>query len=143
MAQELFSIAKKIFILLALLLLISNSTATHASALIFKNQYGSVLELNIGKNSQLQGYFITAVTSKTCPQIKGKKRPVSGFIIGNAFAIAVPYPMCDAVLSITGNMDKDKKMIDTVSIFNLQAKDINNNPGMRLLGHGVYHRINS
>lgn len=38
-----------------------------ASAEIFKNQRGSILEFNILDDNKIDGYFTTAVASKSCP----------------------------------------------------------------------------
>ncbi len=89
-----------------------------------------------------QGDFTTAVASKTCPQAVGKKRPITGYLVGNALSFSVVYPMCDSVLSITGNFDKDKSIIDTLSILNKQADDIvHEGPGARFIGHDFYKKV--
>lgn len=116
----------------------------HAShdKLTFKNQRGSVLELNVLDDNKIEGYFTTAVASKTCPEAIGKKRPVLGYIVGNAITLSVVYPKCGSVLSITGNLGKNQKTIDTISILNRQAEDITHEgPGARFIGHDSYKQI--
>lgn len=108
----------------------------------FKNQRGSILELSVLKNNKIEGYFTTAVASKSCPQAINQKRPIIGYIVGNALTFSVVYPMCDSVLSITGNISKDKKAIDTLSILNKQANDVSHEgPGARFIGHDTYEQI--
>jgi hypothetical protein len=63
-------------------------------------------------------------------------------MIGNALTFSVVYPMCDSVLSVTGNLDKDKTIIDTLSILNKQADDIiHEGPGARFIGHDSYKKV--
>jgi hypothetical protein len=112
------------------------------NAVTFKNQRGSILELNILSDNKVEGYFTTAVASKTCPQAINTKRPIVGYVIGNALTFSVVYPMCDSVLSTTGNFDNDQKSIDTISILNKQADDITHEgPGARFIGHDFYKKI--
>ena len=108
----------------------------------FKNQRGSILELNILADNKIEGYFTTAVASKTCPDAINKKRPITGYLIGNALTFSVVYPMCESVLSVSGNLDNEKTAIDTISILNKQASDIiHEGPGARLIGHDSYQKI--
>jgi hypothetical protein len=108
----------------------------------FKNQRGSILELNVLEGNKIEGYFTTAVASKTCPQAINQKRPIIGYITGNALTFSVVYPMCNSVLSITGNISKDKKVIDTLAILNKQADDVTHEgPGARFIGHDSYEKI--
>lgn len=110
-------------------------------AITFKNQRGSILELNILADNKIEGYFTTAVASKTCPQAINNKRPITGYMVGNALAISVVYPMCESVLSITGNFGKAQSSIDTMSILNKQAADIiHEGPGARFIGHDYYKK---
>ena len=99
-------------------LLLTQSAFADQNTMTFKNQRGSILELNILSDNKIDGYFTTAVASKTCPQAIHKKRPITGYIVGNALTFTVVYPMCESVLSITGNIDKAQKTIDTISILN-------------------------
>ncbi len=53
------------------------------------------------------------------------------------------YPLCESVLSITGNLDNDQKAIDTIAILNKQAADIaHEGPGARFIVHDSYSKIN-
>jgi hypothetical protein len=110
--------------------------------LIFKNQRGSILELSSLANNKIEGYFTTAVASKACPDAIGAKRPIIGYTVGNAMTFSVFYPMCNSVLSITGNFNKNQASLDTISILNLQANDITHEgPGARFIGHDSYKKI--
>ena len=122
--------------------LLSQTTNAQVNTATFKNQRGSVLELSVLEDNKVSGYFTTAVASKSCPQAINQKRPIIGYMIGNALTFSVVYPMCHSVLSITGNISKDKKAIDTVSILNKQADDIiHEGPGARFIGHDTYEKI--
>ena len=128
-------------------LIITSTVLSQASyavqnTLTFKNQRGSVLELRLLDNNKIEGSFITAVASKTCPEAIGKKRPVQGFIVGNAISMSIAYPLCGSVLSISGHFTKNEKGIDTISILNRQSEDITHEgPGARFIGHDSYKKI--
>jgi hypothetical protein len=116
--------------------------AAFAGKQMFMNERGSVLELNILPDNKVEGSFKTAVASKSCPQAINQKRPITGYIVGNAITFSVVYPMCESVLSITGNISKDEHSIDTVSILNKQADDVTREgPGARFIGHDTYTKI--
>ena len=111
------------------------------NTMTFKNERGSVLEFSILADNKIEGYFITAVASKTCPQAIGKKRPIIGYTIDNVMTFSVVYPMCGSVLVTTGNFSKDKKMIDTLSILNRKAEDVTHQgPDSRFIGHDTYRK---
>ena len=117
--------------------------ATQNTTMTFKNKRGSLLELNLQSDNQITGYFTTAVASKTCPDAIGTKRPIVGYMVGNALTFSVVYPMCQSVLSITGNFTKNQNKIDTLSILNYQSSDITHEgPGARFIGHDTYKQIN-
>ncbi|MFJ1266949.1 avidin/streptavidin family protein [Legionella lytica] len=121
--------------------LLSQSINAQENTTVFKNQRGSTLELNLLENNKIEGYFTTAVASKTCPQVINQKRPLIGYVSGNALTFSIVYPMCNSVLSFTGNMSKDKKTIDTLSILNKQAEDIiHEGPGARFIGHDIFEK---
>ena len=108
----------------------------------FKNERGSILELRALPDNKIEGYFITAVASKSCPQAVHSKRPVIGYLVGNTLSFSVAYPQCGSVLSISGHFTKDQKAIDTISILNKQAEDIiHEGPGARFIGHDTYQRM--
>lgn len=108
----------------------------------FKNERGSVLELTKLSDNKIEGYFTTAVASKTCPQAINTRRPITGYMVGNALTFSVVYPVCNSVLSVSGNFDKDQKIIDTISILNKQSSDITHDgPGARFIGHDSYKKI--
>ena len=110
----------------------------------FKNRHGSILELNIADNDSITGYFTTQVVTKDCPKAVGQKRPIVGFLTGNALTISIDYPSCGSVLSIIGNFEKDKKSIDTTWVVAHQVASLNNEKDLiaRFIGHNTYRRIN-
>lgn len=122
--------------------LLCQTALAEKNELTFKNQRGSILELHLLADNKIEGYFTTAVASKTCPTAINKKRPITGYLIGNAITFSVVYPMCKSVLSVSGNLDNKKTTIDTISILNKQASDIiHEGPGARFIGHDSYQKI--
>lgn len=122
--------------------LICQSSIAAQDKLIFKNERGSVLEFSILENNKIEGHFTTAVASPSCPQAIGKKQPIIGYTIGNAMTFSVVYPMCDSLLTVSGNFDKNKKGIDTISILNKQSIDITHEgPGARFIGHDFFKKV--
>lgn len=112
------------------------------NSLTFKNKRGSLLELVIQSDNQITGYFTTAVASKSCPDAIGTKRPITGYMVGNALTFSVVYPMCQSVLSFSGNFTKNQNNIDTISILTHQAMDITHEgAGARFIGHDSYKKI--
>lgn len=111
--------------------------------MVFKNHHGSILELTIAENDSVTGYFTTQVATKDCPQVIGQKRPVVGFLTGNAMTLSIDYPSCGSVLSIVGNIEKDKQTIDTTWIVAHQVASTKNENNLvaRFIGHNSYHRI--
>ncbi len=73
-----------------------------------------MLELAILPNNKIDGYFITAVASKECQQVIGKKHPIIGYWTGNAITFSVVYDQCGSVYSVTGNFDKEQNNIDVI-----------------------------
>ncbi|MGQ3890038.1 avidin/streptavidin family protein [Legionella sp. CNM-1927-20] len=121
---------------------LSPSVFAAQKIITFKNERGSILQLNMGSNNKVGGYFTTAVASKTCLQAINVKRPITGFMIGNAITISIVYPMCKSVLSLSGNFDKNKQTLDTISILNKQSDNITHEgPGARFIGHDFYKRL--
>ncbi|WP_242604368.1 avidin/streptavidin family protein [Legionella gresilensis] len=129
--------------LLITFVVVSQPTFGAQNVISFKNERGSILQLSMGSNNKIEGYFTTAVASKTCPQAINVKRPITGFMIGNAITVSIAYPMCESVLSLSGNFDKNKQTLDTISILNKQAENITQEgPGARFIGHDFYKRLN-
>lgn len=58
---------------LAVVSTLVGQTAFAGNELIFKNQRGSILELNLLAENKIEGFFTTAVASKTCPDAINKK----------------------------------------------------------------------
>ncbi|MBA2653005.1 MAG: hypothetical protein H0U73_12190 [Tatlockia sp.] len=108
----------------------------------YKNQRGSLLELEVMPDNKIQGFFTTAVASKSCQEAIGKKQPIIGYTVGNVLTFSVVYPSCGSVVSITGNFGKKQTKIDTLSIVNHQSVDITHEgPGSRFIGHDSYRKI--
>jgi len=98
--------------------------------------------LNILADNKIEGTFTTAVASKGCPQAVGKSRPIIGYLVGNAVSFSVVYPMCGSILSVTGNFDAKQTLIDTMSLLEHQATDIEHEgPGARFIGHDTYRKV--
>lgn len=130
------------FLASVLLSFLSTTIFAHGKTMIFKNQRGSILELKELPNHKIEGYFTTAVASKTCPKAIHQKEPLTGYLLGNALSFSVGYPMCHSVVSIIGNFNKQETSIDTLSILNKQSSDIEHEgPGSRMIGHDVYTKI--
>ncbi|STY31005.1 Avidin family [Legionella wadsworthii] len=122
--------------------LMTQSVFAVQKTISFKNERGSILELNIQSDNKIEGFFTTAVASKTCPQAINQKRPIIGYMVGNAISFSVVYPMCESVLSVSGHFDKDQQAIDTISILNKQADNITREgPGARFIGHDSYKKV--
>ncbi len=133
---------KKFFYISTIASLLTQSAFAEPNTITFKNERGSILELNFLPDNRVEGSFTTAVASKTCPEAINKKRPITGYIVGNALTFSVVYPMCESVLSVTGNLDETQASIDTISILNKQATDITHEgPGARFIGHDSYSKI--
>jgi hypothetical protein len=119
----------------------SQSLQAAQEAMTFKNERGSVLEVNLLDDNKIEGYFTTAVASKSCPQAVSKKRPIIGYQVGNAISFSVVYPMCNSIMTVSGNFTSNKTGIDTIAILNHQAKDITHEgPGARFIGHDLYKK---
>ena len=116
------------------------SFAAEQETMVFKNLHGSILEITIGKDDSVQGYFTTKVATKDCQQVVGQKRPVVGFLTGNALTLSIDYPSCGSALSIIGNL-KDKKFLDTTWIATHQADPSKNSLSAQFMGHNKYIRI--
>ncbi|CAM2889598.1 Avidin family [Legionella steigerwaltii] len=127
---------------IALSSLCTHSVFAAQKTVTYKNERGSILELNIVADNKVEGYFTTAVASKTCPQAIKQKRPITGYTVGNVLSFSVVYPMCESVLSVSGHFDKNQQAIDTISILNKQASDIaHEGPGARFIGHDAYKKM--
>ena len=109
----------------------------------YKNQRGSLLEIEIMPDNKIQGFFTTAVASKSCQEAIGKKQPIIGYTVGNALTFSVVYPDCGSVVSITGNFVNHRHhRIDTLSIVNHQSDNVTHEgPGTRFIGHDSYRKV--
>ncbi|CZG21267.1 TPA: avidin/streptavidin family protein [Legionella pneumophila] len=122
--------------------LVSLPNYAQQDVLTFKNTRGSILELKTLSDNKVEGYFTTAVASKSCPQAIGQKRPITGYAVGNTVTFSVVYPGCGSVLSFSGNFTKKGNIIDTISILTHQAQDITHEgPGARFIGHDRFKKI--
>lgn len=109
--------------------------------MVFKNNYGSILEITVNDDDSVQGYFTTKVATKDCPQVVGQKRPVVGFLTGNALTLSIDYPSCGSALSIIGNLKKDNNIIDTTWVAAHQVDPTKDRLSARFIGHNKYKRI--
>jgi hypothetical protein len=122
-----------------------NCKATHAeiNKMIFKNEKGSILEFQLFSENKIQGSFTTAVSSKECIKARSKTKPITGVIIGNTISFTVAYPECGSILAVVGNFYRNGNSIDTIGILNRQSDDIiHDHPGVRLIEHDLYDKIN-
>ncbi len=120
--------------------IISQNIFAADDSLTFKNQRGSVLHLTIHSDNTLDGYFTTAVASKSCQQYIGKKRPIMGYIVKNALTVSASYPEC-GVLTYIGHINENQKMIDVTAVVahpsQPSTKEWND---AKMLGHDVFIR---
>jgi hypothetical protein len=108
--------------------------------MVFKNNYGSILEISVADNTSVTGYFTTKVATKDCPQVINQKRPVVGFLSGNALTLSINYPDCGSAVSIIGNLKDDNKSIDTTWMIAHQLASANN-LNAQFIGHQNYQRV--
>jgi hypothetical protein len=116
--------------------------AIHAETVSYKNTRGSLLTLHFTSEGQVTGSFTTAVATKQCPEVIGKERPVSGYLAGNAIVISVGYPSCGSVVSLIGNFNKDKRVIDTTGLVAHQMGTVlPNGPSVQFITHDVFTKM--
>ncbi|KTD20931.1 Avidin family [Legionella lansingensis] len=123
------------------LIVLSQSGLAAEDKMVFKNEKGSVLELVKSQEGALTGSFTTAVASKECQQAVGQKRPIVGYLTGNAFTISIDYPDCGSALSIIGNLSQDNKTLDTTWVVAHQAPATRKDLSARFIGHNTYTRV--
>ncbi len=114
-------------------------------SLKFQNQRGSTLTIvkkSTGGNAgMISGSFVTVVASKNCQQVIGKAVPVIGFYNGNAMALTINFPACEAVVGMVGNMVKEN-IIQMIWLNAHQAKDPSGNDwNSRLIGYDEYRKV--
>lgn len=120
--------------------LVQQSAFAKTEIISYANTRGSVLTLDFAENN-LSGTFTTAVASKDCQEAIGMERPIVGFITGNALTFSVTYPSCGSVVTFIGNIENNKKTIDTTAIVAHQSTDtLKDGPGARMLSHDVFTR---
>ena len=108
----------------------------------YKNARGSVLKLKFNDDNTITGTFITAVASKECQQAIGTRKPVTGYITKNSIAFVVSYPECGAVVSLAGNIEDNKSLIDTTAIIvHSTAHIATEGPGARMISHDVFNKV--
>jgi hypothetical protein len=120
--------------------LISQAGFATQQTMVFKNNYGSILELIVAEDSSVKGYFTTKVATKDCPQAIGQKRPVLGFLAGNALSLSINYPDCGSALSINGNLKEKNQAMDTTWIVSHQLVSVNTLKA-QFIGNNIYKRV--
>jgi len=121
--------------------LISSAGFAQGNSIIYKNDRGSILELSFNKQEALSGTFKTAVASKECKQVIGKSRPVEGYIDGSAITLIISYPSCGSLLSLSGHINKEKNMINTIAVITHQMKTFTDGPGSQMITHDKFIRL--
>ncbi len=116
----------------------NHPVCANPNTLNFKNQYGSHLELTVGKQNALTGTFITAVASKECQDAIGQKRPIIGYIDGTAITLSVNYPSCGSILTLTGHINQKRDTIEATSILAHQMTSFTQGPGSQFIGHNTF-----
>lgn len=118
--------------------LVEQSAFAKTEIISYTSARGSVLTLDFAENN-LSGTFTTAVASKDCQEAIGMERPIVGFIADNAITFSVTYPGCGSVVTFIGNIENNKKTIDTTTIVAHQsANSLKDRPGARMLSHDVF-----
>ncbi len=121
--------------------LLNQSILAAGDTFTYKNTRGSVLKLQFNPDDTLSGTFTTAVASKQCQQAIGMKRPIVGFIAKNAISFTASYPECGSIVTFTGNIEENKKTIDTTAIVaHPSAQIAAEGPGARMISHDVFKR---
>lgn len=123
------------------LAILSQTGFSAQETMVFKNNYGSTLEITVNEDDSVQGFFTTTVATKDCQQVVGQKRPVVGFLTGNALTLSIYYPSCGSALSIIGNLKKDNKIIDSTWVATHQVDPTKDALSARFIGHNKYKRI--
>jgi Avidin family len=110
----------------------------------YQNTRGSTLILKFSDNDSLTGTFITAVASKKCQQAIGMKRPITGYVVNDAIAVSVSYPMCGSVVTFIGHIDPSKTHIDTTALLARQSKYFYpKGPAAEFITHDVFTKVKS
>ncbi len=123
-------------------LFLSSLSFAATDTVTYKNARGSELKLHFSSDDTVTGTFTTAVASKKCQQVIGIPRPIVGYTAKNAIAFSVNYPDCGSVVSFSGNVENDKSLIDTTAIIShLSVQVAKEGPGLRMISHDVFTRI--
>lgn len=129
------------YIAILSLALLSQSVFATNDTITYKNTRGSTLTLKFGSDNTLAGVFTTAVASKECQQAIGMKRPIVGYTANNAITFSVNYPECGSVVTFIGNIENNKKVIDTTAIVAHPSIQIAKEAvGARMISHDVFSR---
>ena len=124
------------------LLLLSPFAFAANKTFTYKNTRGSELTLQFSADHSLTGTFTTAVASKECQQAIGMKRPIIGYTAKNSITFSVNYPDCGSVVTFIGNVENNKKLIDTTALVAHPSSQIaKEGPGARMICHDVFTRI--
>lgn len=104
------------------------SQGVFAQALIFKNQRGSIMTLNLepqeGNTGSITGSFTTAVGN--CKADMRKPMPLKGFYNGNAISVSINFPHCQQVVAMTGHLLDSNQALTTLWQDATQANDPQN-----------------
>src|SRR5579864_8493603 len=97
-------------------LALSSLAFAETERLTYINTRGSELVLEFSSDNTLSGTFTTAVASKECQQAIGMQRPIVGYTAKNSIVFSVNYPDCGSVVTFIGNIENNKKIIDTTAL---------------------------
>ena len=115
----------------------ANFVDAKTASLVYKNQYGSILKLNLNGNNQLSGSLTTNIASKNCKFVIGSNRPVQGKIVGDIVSLTITYPRCKSIVSFNGHFMHGHKEISLISIVNHQAKE---GLDAKMIGYDIFKR---
>lgn len=92
------------------------SEIASAQEMIYKNQRGSIMKLELHPQEEntgkITGTFTTAVGN--CKADMNVPMPISGFYNGNAISVAVNFPHCKQVVAMTGHLLEENKTLYTL-----------------------------
>lgn len=122
----------------------SYANAADVKMLIYKNQRGSTLTLQLKSETNstgtLSGTFNTIVGN--CKKDMNTPVPISGFYNEQAVVIAVNFPHCHQVVAMTGNMTQNNEMIYMTWLDTQSSNDpLKTDWSINLTGSDLYKKI--